>query len=181
MVEWYRANSGTLELMDDVQELLVAAADAVGVESPVLERRSVASLWDAVGLAEPDDELTWFQLWVERIEPTLVEPTIVHGYPAWQAALAREYRGRADRFEVYLAGIELGNCFAEEGDAHVLQGRFDASAAKRRAMGRSPHPEDASLLEAIPRMPRTAGMAIGLDRLVMALTGAASIGEVQVG
>jgi len=180
MVEWYRANAGTAELMDDVQQLIGAAAEAVGVASPVLKRRSVASLWAELHLDEPEDEVSWFQLWVDRVEPALVEPTIIHGYPAWQAALAKECRGRADRFEVYLSGIEIGNCFAEEGDAGVLKTRFETSATKRSEMGRSPHPEDASLLESTPRMPRTAGMAVGLDRLVMALTGALDIQEVQV-
>ena len=110
----------------------------------------------------------------------MIDPTIVHGYPAWQAALAREKWGRADRFEVYLSGIEIGNCFAEEGDARVLRRRFETSRVKRREMGRLPHPVDESLLEATPRMPRSAGMAIGLDRLVMSLTGAKDIQEVQV-
>ena len=140
----------------------------------------MASLWEALDITEPDDELSWFRLWVERIEPTLTAPTIVYGYPAWQAALAKERHGRADRFEVYLSGIEIGNCFAEEGDSRVLRHRFEASAAKRRAMGRTPHPEDPLLLESTPRMPRSAGMAVGLDRLVMALTGATDIEDVQV-
>ena len=99
----------------------------------------------------------WFRLWVDQVEPTLTAPTIVHGYPAWQAALAKERLGRADRFEVYLSGIEIGNCFAEEGDVRILRERFATSAAKRIQMGRSPHPEDAAFLEATPRMPRCAG------------------------
>jgi lysyl-tRNA synthetase class 2 len=180
MVEWYRANAGTPELMDEVGSLIAVAAEAVDVSPPAFERRSVASLWAALNLSEPEDELSWFQLWVDKIEPSLIDPTIVHGYPAWQAALARERRGRADRFEVYLSGIEIGNCFAEEGDARVLRRRFETSRVKRREMGRLPHPVDESLLEATPRMPRSAGMAIGLDRLVMALTGAKDIQEVQV-
>ena len=179
MVEWYRANAGTLDLMDDIEQLMRVAAEAVGIRPPALRRRSVTSLWAEKNIAEPDDELSWFRLWVERIEPTLVEPTIVYGYPAWQAALAKERDGRADRFEVYLSGIEIGNCFAEEGDARVLKQRFETSAAKRTAMGRPPHPEDRMLLESTPRMPRSAGMAVGLDRLVMALTGAKDIEDVQ--
>lgn len=179
MVEWYRTNAGTRELMDDVEQLVEAAAVAVGVPPPRLTRRSVSQIWTDLNLAEPDNELDWFRLWVDRVEPTLTEPTIVFDYPAWQAALARERRGRADRFELYLSGIEIGNCFAEEGDARVLRRRFEQSSAKRAAMGRRPHPEDTALIQATPRMPRSAGMAIGLDRLVMALTGAPDIGDVQ--
>ena len=181
MVEWYRANAGTAQLMDDVQALIRSAADAVGVTPPLLTRRSVSQIWADLDLEEPENELDWFRLWVDQVEPTLTAPTIVYGYPAWQAALAKERLGRADRFEVYLSGIEIGNCFAEEGDVRILRERFATSAAKRIQMGRSPHPEDAAFLEATPRMPRCAGMAIGLDRLVMAITDARDIQEVQIG
>ena len=98
----------------------------------------------------------------------LTAPTIVHGYPAWQAALAKERLGRADRFEVYLSGIEIGNCFAEEGDVRILRERFATSAAKRIQMGRSPHPEDAAFLGC--RACPLRGHGVGLDRLVMAIT-----------
>jgi len=180
MVEWYRANAGTADLMDDAEHLVAAAARAVAKPSPSFERRSVQSIREAVGLPETDDEIEWFRGWVEKAEPHLTRPTIVYDYPAWQAALAQERNGCADRFEMYLQGIEIGNCFAEESDAKILRDRFELSAKKRIQMGKAPHPIDESLLKATPRMPRTAGMAIGLDRLVMALTGVNDIQAVQV-
>jgi elongation factor P--(R)-beta-lysine ligase len=180
MLEWYRANAGTAELMDDVESLIGAAATAVKHPTPSFSRRTVNELRQEAGLADTDDEVEWFLGWVDSVEPMLTTPTIVTGYPAWQAALARERAGLADRFEVYLAGIEIGNCFAEEGQAETLRARFSASATKRQKMGRMPHPVDEGLLEATPAMPRSAGMAIGLDRLVMALTGVTDIEDVQV-
>jgi lysyl-tRNA synthetase class 2 len=180
MIEWYRAGAGTAELMDDTIELIGAAANAIGVPPPVFVRTSVEELRQAANLGVTTDPVEWFREWVDRIEPGLTAPTIVYDYPSWQAALATERNGNADRFEVYLAGIEIGNCFAEEGDPAVLASRFEQSAAQRTAMKRQPHPVDHSLLESTPRMPRTAGIAVGLDRLVMALTGAAHINEVQV-
>ena len=161
--------------MDDVEAIVAAAARALALEAPVFTRLRVDGLIEDRG--DPD---AWFREWVDRVEPTLVDPTMVWGYPAWQAALARIVNGLADRFEVYLGGLELGNAFAEELDADELRGRFERTRAARLAAGRPPHPVDERFLAAVDRMPRCAGIAIGLDRLVMALTGARDIAEVQV-
>lgn len=179
MIEWYRVGAGTAELMDEAEALIGAAARSVGCATPRFDRVSVSELRARVGLDEPDDEDDWFRGWIDRVEPTLSGPTIVYDYPSWQAALARERNGHADRFEVYLGGVEIGNCFAEETDRAVLADRFAESARRRAAMGRTPHPVDEDLLNCTPTMPRTAGMAIGLDRLVMVLTGSANIRDVQ--
>jgi lysyl-tRNA synthetase class 2 len=180
MLEWYRAGAGTPELMRDVEALIGAASAAIGQPAPRFQRRAVADLMAEAGHTDDGDEEAWFRCWVDRVEPALTEPTIVHGYPAWQAALAAVTHGVADRFELYLAGIEIGNAFAEETDATELRERFARSAAARAAAGRVPHPVDEALLSATPRMPRAAGIAVGVDRLVMALTGATEIAAVQV-
>jgi lysyl-tRNA synthetase class 2 len=106
---------------------------------------------------------------------------IVHGYPAWQSALARTRGTAADRFEVYVDGVELANAFAEETDGSELRRRLDESNAARERAGRPPHPVDELFFDAVSRMPRAAGIAVGLDRLAMVLLGALSIAEVQVG
>lgn len=175
MLEWYRAGAGTAELMDEVEDLVGAAADAVGRPRPHFHRRAVA---DLLSPALPPDD--WFFRWVDVVEPTLTAPTIVHGYPDWQAALARVRDGVADRFEVYLGGLELANAFAEEFRGAELRARWEAVSAARRAAGRPPHPIDESFLAAVDRMPRCAGIALGVDRLVMALTGTPHIRAVQV-
>lgn len=175
MLEWYRAGAGSAELMDEVESLVQAAAASVGAIVPPFVRRRVSDLLEDVGT--PDD---WFFAWVDRVEPTLTQPTIVYDYPPWQAALARLRGGVADRFEVYLSGLELANAFHEELDPAELRQRQHTANAARTAAGRSPHPIDESFLEAVGRMPRCSGIAMGIDRLVMALTGAQSIDEVQV-
>ena len=180
MLEWYRANAGTAELMDEVESIVTTAAKAIGVQIPPFTRVSVDALRSHAGLTKAESEEDWFREWVDHVEPTLKKPVIVHSYPAWQAALAKERRGYADRFEVYLGGLELANCFAEEGDPAIIRQRFHASATKRREMNRPPHPIDEAFLKALPRMPRTAGIAMGIDRLVMALTETPSIDMVQV-
>ena len=179
MVEWYRTNAGTAELMNDAEELVGCAARSISVNPPVFHRRSVEEIRHTVGLKHTDDEVEWFRGWVSDAEPSLDKPTIVYDYPGWQAALAQERHNVADRFEMYLNGIEIGNCFAEETHPNTLRSRFDASAKKRHDAGKEPHPTDEKFLAAMDQMPRAAGMAIGLDRLVMALTGAHHIRDVQ--
>lgn len=179
MIEWYRVGAGTAELMDDTEAVISAAAKAVGAHLPPFERISVDALRSKANIPTTGDEIEWFQQWVDSVEPTLQSPTIAFDYPTWQSALATERNGYADRFEVYLGGIEIGNCFAEETNRSILRNRFQSSASKRQSMGKRPHPIDEELLDSTLTMPRTSGIAIGLDRLVMALTGAHHIHDVQ--
>jgi lysyl-tRNA synthetase class 2 len=175
MLEWYRVGAGTPELMDEVEDIIGAAAAAVEAPVPQFERVGVASL---LSPSLPEDE--WFFRWVDQVEPSLTAPTMVWGYPPWQAALARKAGSVADRFEVYLGGIELANAFAEEQSSAELRARIAHNAEIRRTSGRVPHPVDESFLAAVDHMPRCAGIALGIDRLVMALTGAHHIAQVQI-
>ena len=175
MLEWYRVGAGTAELMDEVESLIQAAAEAVGASVPPFERIPTGALLTDTG--DPD---AWFFRWVDEVEPTLTRPTIVYDYPPWQAALARIRGDVADRFEVYLSGIELANAFHEELSADELRQRQARANAARVAAGRPPHPVDEAFLAAVDRMPRCSGIALGVDRLIMALTGAEHIDEVQV-
>ena len=175
LLEWYRVGAGTQELMDEVEALIAAAARSVGAEIPVFARRAVSSL-----LVDRGDQDAWFFEWVDRVEPTLTAPTIVYDYPKWQAALARIRGSVADRFEVYLGGLELANAFAEEMEGDEIRQRWNEANENRRARNRPIHPIDEAFLAAVDRMPRCAGIALGVDRLVMALTGQDDIAAVQV-
>lgn len=177
MLELYLANTSYLDLVPVVESLVAAGAAAVGVPAPRFARRTVAELFGGV---VPEDDDAFFRAWVERIDPALVEPTFVLDWPARQAALATVRGTVAERVEVYLGGLELGNGFTELLDGEELRARFEASAAARRADGREPHPVDEGVIAASATMPRCAGIAIGVDRLVMALTGARDIAEVRL-
>jgi len=176
MLEWYRVGAGTHELMDEVEDLFATCARSVGRDLGSFRRVACSALLDPS--LEPD---AWFHRWVDSVEPSLGGAVIVHGYPAWQSALARIRGTVAERFEVYVDGVELGNAFAEETDGRELRRRLDSSNAARSRAGRAPHPVDEQFFAAVSRMPRAAGIAVGLDRLAMVLTGASSIAEVQVG
>jgi lysyl-tRNA synthetase class 2 len=104
----------------------------------------------------------------------------VFDWPAPLAALARPKPGDprvVERFELYAGGLELANAFGELTDAAEQRRRFEEEAAVRAARGREVYPIDEALLAALPRMPPTAGIALGFDRLVMLVLGARTIGE----
>lgn len=131
---------------------------------------------------------TWdnafFQIHLDAVEPHLGKhrPTFLWGWPASQAALSRldpDDPTVALRFELYAGGFELANAFDELIDPAEQRRRFQAEQAERRALGRAVLPIDEALLAALARMKPTAGIALGVDRLVMWLLGADHIADVR--
>jgi len=128
-----------------------------------------------------DDAFT--QVLLEKVEPQLglARPTYLVDYPASQAALARRCPRDprvAERFELYARGLELCNGFSELTDAAEQRARFEEEQALRGHLGRAQFPLDEQLLAALPSMPDAGGVAVGVDRLLMLLTGAREIAEV---
>jgi lysyl-tRNA synthetase class 2 len=117
------------------------------------------------------------------IEPNLIEPTFVSDFPAGQAALAKitlndESDRVARRFELYWQGVELANGYDELTDAAELRGRFKENNRQREARGLPVIDRDEKLLMSMSQLPACAGVAVGIDRLVMLLCGKKSIDEV---
>jgi elongation factor P--(R)-beta-lysine ligase len=128
-------------------------------------------------------EDVFFRVMLDAVEPRLGRgrPTWLVDWPASMAALARLKPGDprwAERFELYAGGLELANGFSELTDAAEQRARLLAERAQRAACGRPAYPLDERFLEAVGRMPAAGGVAVGMDRLLMLLTGAASIDEV---
>lgn len=204
MVEWYRLGFDAARLMDDV-EALVRAALAPRRELGPFERityreavrrhagvdpRSAAATGIAAALARQGvdapaagrDEL------LDLLVSTVVGPALgrgtasfVHDYPASQAALARLNAADpavAERFELYLDGIELANGFHELADAREQRTRFVADLDQRARRGLPAPPLDERLLAALDAgLPDCSGVALGFDRLVMAGLGLGSVAE----
>lgn len=133
----------------------------------------------------PDD--VWADIFsrvmVERIEPRLGSgrPAILSEYPVSEAALARAKSGDprvAERFELYVCGVELANAFSELTDADEQRRRFIAEMDEKERVYGERYPIDEAFLAALSRMPPACGCALGFDRLVMLATGAGRIDEV---
>ncbi len=137
---------------------------------------------DAGPAGEPFDD-AFFRIMLAAVEPRLgVErPTFLIDWPASMAALSRLKAGDprwAERFELYAGGLELANGFSELNDPVEQRARLVEEQALRRRLGRPALPLDEPFLAALGRMPAAGGVAVGFDRLLMLLTGAASIAEV---
>jgi lysyl-tRNA synthetase class 2 len=133
----------------------------------------------------PDDSWSdiFSRILSERVEPHLGagRATILCEYPISEAALARAKPGRpdvAERFELYACGVELANAFAELTDPAEQRRRFEDDMALKQALYGERYPLDEDLLAALPLMPPTSGIALGLDRLVMLAVGASRIDDV---
>jgi elongation factor P--(R)-beta-lysine ligase len=133
----------------------------------------------------PDD--TWSDLFsrvlVEKIEPHLgvTRPEILCEYPTHEAALARPTthdRRVAERFELYVAGVELANAFGELTDPAEQRRRFEAEMAEKQRVYGERYPIDEDFLAALAHMPPASGAALGFDRLVLLATGATHIDQV---
>lgn len=131
-----------------------------------------------------DWETLFFRIFLERIEPQLGlgAPTILYDYPISLAALSRakpDDPRLAERFELYVCGLELANAFGELTDAAEQRRRFAADQTKKQALYGESYPIDEDFLAALERgLPDCAGIALGFDRLVMLATGAAHIEDV---
>jgi lysyl-tRNA synthetase class 2 len=125
----------------------------------------------------------FFKVFLEAVEPRLGQPkpTILYDYPVSMAALARRKPENplwAERFELYIAGLELANAFSELTDPAEQRKRFESERRLRTLLERPLYPIDEDLLAALSRMPPSAGIALGVDRLVMLFCDAAAIQEV---
>lgn len=126
----------------------------------------------------------FFMVFLNVIEPNLgmKKPTIVYEYPVQMAALSKkcEHDPRyAERFEVYIAGMELCNAFTELNDPAEQKARLELERKERQALGKEDYPVDQSFIRALEfGMPPSGGIALGVDRLVMLLTGIKDIRDI---
>lgn len=145
-------------------------------------RAAAKSAGIRIGGASSFDDV-FFHIFLQKVEATLGvgRPTFLTEYPASMAALAKLKESDpsvAERVELYVDGVELGNGFSELTDAQEQRRRLLDEQAQRSAQGRPAFALDEAFLEALPRMPPCAGIAVGLDRVLMLLSGQRNISDV---
>ena len=197
MLEWYRTWTDYRGLMDECEELVAHVAEKMGQESIYFRGKqiSVARGWRRMTVAEAfaryasmslgkalENDMFEEEL-VTHVEPNLgiVTPTFLYDYPGRLGALARlkaDNRQVAERFELYINGLEIANGFSELTDAVEQRARFEEEQQVIRRSGRSVAPMPESFLEALDAMPESAGIALGLDRLAIVFTDASTIDDV---
>lgn len=208
MLEWYRAFASQLEMMDDTEaivtatvsafaphradraEQLMLGALAIDLRRP-FDRLTVgnafvefAGVKDAVDLAATD-EAQYFQIFVDRVEPRLTEltrPVFLVDFPSTQAALARRNPADervAERFELYLGGVELCNGYTELTSAEEFLERQSRENDRKRSEGVPSYPTDLALYRALQHgFPPSGGNALGVDRLLALALGEKDIRNV---
>ncbi|MCF8809476.1 EF-P lysine aminoacylase GenX [Xanthomonas campestris pv. campestris] len=204
MLEWYRVGWDHRALANETIALIERALALVGRSASVnvltyrelflhhlgidpllapldVLRAPLADVAIAADGLTPDD---WLDLLMtHHIQPGFARDTltVVHDWPASQCALARIRNDTppvAERFELYLGAYEVANGYHELNDAHEQRMRFERDNQRRAARGLPPLPLDERLLQALPQLPDCAGVAVGVDRLLMAMRGTTQIADV---
>jgi lysyl-tRNA synthetase class 2 len=201
LLEWYRTGIDYQALMEECEALISFLAERLGRGETILyrgrdidlrppwERLSVSAAFDryaSLTLGQALSKGCFDQVLVEEIEPHLgmTRPTFLYDYPAPLAALARLKPGNkalAERFEIYLAGLELANGFSELNDPREQRARFEAVRQSRLLGGtaeKEVYPLPERFLQSLEDMPEAAGIALGVDRLAMVFCGASRIDQV---
>lgn len=193
MIEWYRTNSDFYVIMDDVEGLFNFISNKLPSASKFLfERMHMRDAWQKFVGVNLNEYLTtekmfalceqkgykpatgeayedlFYRVFLNEIEPKL-ETVILHHYPKQMAALAKMSEteiGYAERFEVYVGGLEIANAFGELTDAQEQLKRFQEEHKKRQELGKDVFDIDMEFIEAVGKMSASGGIALGVDRLV---------------
>ena len=204
MLEWYRIGWDHRRLMQETVALVEAALTMAGRRAEVVVENYRQLFLDELlldplhapidALREPlapygiDPEGLNRDDWLDLLITHVLQPafpidriTVIHDYPASQCALAKIRAGdppMAERFELYLGKYELANGYHELNDAAEQRARFERDNALRRIRGQREVPVDDRLLAVLDRMPDCAGVALGVERLLMCLAGSDAIADV---
>ncbi|MBD3327771.1 EF-P lysine aminoacylase GenX [Candidatus Peregrinibacteria bacterium] len=207
LLEWYRAYGSYLDMMEDTENLVKFLCERLGVEgvlqfgemqidvSSDFERLSVKEAFKKYAEMDLEDiadlvngdisyEEAFFSVFLNKIEKHLgvEKPVFLYDYPVQMAALAKVKESDtkyAERFELYIGGMELCNAFSELNDPVEQKRRLQTEREERKKMGKSDYEVDRSFIDALEfGMPPAGGNALGVDRLIMLLTDTADIKDI---
>ena len=198
LLEWYAAGTDYRHMMDETENLIRYVSQETGIGEVVhykggqidltkpwtrLKVKDAFKKYASVSLEKSMVDNVFEEILTEEIEPFLGKdrPVFLCDYPEKMAALARlktDDPRCAERFELYIGGVEICNAFSELTDEKEQRKRFKADNLSRKSMGKEAYPESAPFLAALPHMPEASGNALGIDRLVMLLSGLTEIDSV---
>jgi len=198
LLEWYRIDSNYQDLMNECEALISCVARKIGSEdilvyqgdkiklSPPWPRISVNGAFKKYGSSSLEVALQQDQfdeIMAAQIEPHLgrTRPVFLYDYPASRAALAKlksKNSRYAERFELYIGGLEICNAFSELTDAAEQRRRFELEQDQRCKAGKPVYPMPEKFLTALKDLPTAAGNALGIDRLIMLFADAKHIDDV---
>lgn len=199
MLEWYRAKADYSDILVDTKALVVHLARGICGSTDISYRGQPVALWPVWQRLTVSEAFRQHAGWdpaegfdgdrfdldlVDKVEPQLPRdtPVVLTDYPAEAAALARRRKDNprvAERWELYVAGMELANAYSELADPAEQRARFEEAARRRAAAGKPVYPIDEHFLAALADMPPSGGIALGVDRLLMLLTDSASLDDVM--
>lgn len=183
MLEWYRAAADYEAIAEDMEALVREILAFDGTPFPRLTVQEAYRRWAGWDpLTAWDADRFDFDM-ATKIEPALPKgPLFLFDYPAQAASLSKlsERDPRvAQRWELYVDGLELANAFTELTDPAEQRARFEAARAERRTLGEADYPLDEDFLASLARMPPAGGVALGVDRLVMLACAASCLDDVR--
>lgn len=198
MLEWYAASFGYLDLMDQCEALLTTILKDMGHPqniiwqgktirlTPPWERITVTDAFSRYAPIPLQDALAkdqFDEILIQHIEPHLGcdRPTFLYDYPSKMAALAKIKETDptvAERFELYIGGMEIANGFSELTDAREQRRRFEEALEARAARHQVRYAMPENFLAALEHLPPSAGIALGIDRMIMILTDTAHIDDI---
>jgi lysyl-tRNA synthetase class 2 len=190
MLEWYRVGANYFDVMQDFENLFIEIVKKV---NPKVDLKGweyqgktfdLTPPWPRIRISEAFEKYAhkdvlkvsdedFYKIYFNEIEPELkklCKPYFIYDYPISQASLSKPAKDPhfAERFEVFLDGVELGNCFSELIDWKEQKLRFETEKKQRQAAGKIDYPIDEDLIEALKSgLPEVSGIAVGVDRLVM--------------
>lgn len=198
LLEWYRTGGDYHSLMEECEGLIRFVARAIGLGQKIIFRdreidlskpwqeisvKEAFRFYTKISITEALEQNLFDEIMVQEIEPNLgVEiPTFIYDYPAERGALARlkqEDPSVAERFELYIGGLELANGFSELVDSEEQRKRFHLENENRQSIGKRIYSMPDKFLAELDNMPPSAGIALGVDRLAMVFWDAKTIDEV---
>ncbi|MGZ3614457.1 MAG: EF-P lysine aminoacylase EpmA [Thermodesulfobacteriota bacterium] len=198
LLEWYQTGGDYRSLMEECEGLIRSVARAIGLGQKIIFRGREIDLsepWERISVKEAFHDYTqtfvtealernlFDEIMVQDIEPNLgvEKPTFIYDYPAERGALAllkKEDPTVAERFELYIGGLELANGFSELVDSREQRKRFNVENKNRQSLGKRIYSMPDKFLVELDDMPPSAGIALGVDRLVMVFLDSETIDEV---